>query len=235
MSEDTYFQSINHPPTPAFSHPLRCLHFKSSQQTYSHQHSLPSQKGSQMRPRVGAARGVWCALGCMTAVFVLVNVYVAQLTLSTRRRHERPLIPGMLLQTPRNPVVVSKDGPLALQQQPLIQPKPDGKESVVERLQEATIPVNATLRARLPTWEQVQQVVGDHPILWTDRCAEFRQRVPAVRRMLGAAGMFSTGTNLVTTLLKQNCQIPERVAYYGVNATKEAHVCEVIMMYLMCG
>mmetsp|Transcript_8708 Transcript_8708/g.24121 ORF Transcript_8708/g.24121 Transcript_8708/m.24121 type:complete len:258 (+) Transcript_8708:497-1270(+) len=41
--------------------------------------------------------------------------------------------------------------------------------------------------------------------------------------MVGAAGMFSTGTNLVTSLLKNNCQIPERVQFYGVNATKEQH------------
>ena len=40
--------------------------------------------------------------------------------------------------------------------------------------------------------------------------------------MIGSAGMFSTGTNLVTQLLKQNCYIPERYEKYGgTNATKE--------------
>jgi hypothetical protein len=40
--------------------------------------------------------------------------------------------------------------------------------------------------------------------------------------MLGAAGMFSTGTNLVTHLLKKNCYIPERAEKYGLGtATKE--------------
>jgi hypothetical protein len=39
--------------------------------------------------------------------------------------------------------------------------------------------------------------------------------------MLGAAGMFSTGTNLITVLLKQNCVIPARAALYGADATKE--------------
>ncbi|GKY90337.1 hypothetical protein MPSEU_000007700 [Mayamaea pseudoterrestris] len=33
--------------------------------------------------------------------------------------------------------------------------------------------------------------------------------------------MFSTGTNLLTHLLKRNCYIPARFAQYGVNATKE--------------
>jgi hypothetical protein len=40
--------------------------------------------------------------------------------------------------------------------------------------------------------------------------------------MLGAAGIFSTGTNLVTHLLKRNCYIPERAEKYGFEtATKE--------------
>jgi len=65
-----------------------------------------------------------------------------------------------------------------------------------------------------------QYGVGPH-FLFDDTCATFREQVPAVRRMLGAAGMFSTGTNLVTQLLKRNCYIPERLEKYGGKATKE--------------
>jgi hypothetical protein len=41
--------------------------------------------------------------------------------------------------------------------------------------------------------------------------------------MLGSAGMFNTGTNLVTHLLKQNCEIPERVEKYGPHQSKESY------------
>lgn len=75
---------------------------------------------------------------------------------------------------------------------------------------------------QLPTWTAVTKQYGDHPvILGLHSCAVYQTRVPPERRMLGAAGMFSTGTNLVTQLLKHNCAIPERLALYGPNATKE--------------
>jgi len=112
----------------------------------------------------------------------------------------------------------------------------DGKGRVVRILREATIHVNGTMRERLPTWERVVDLVGEHPRFGyattgstsKSTCEAFRDRVPPVRRMIGAAGMFSTGTNLVTTLLKQNCQVPQRVAKYGTNATKELHVSEIL-------
>jgi hypothetical protein len=63
---------------------------------------------------------------------------------------------------------------------------------------------------------------GSEPVIGgLHTCAAFRAAVPAERRMLGAAGMFSTGTNLITVLLKQNCVIPARAALYGADATKE--------------
>jgi hypothetical protein len=125
----------------------------------------------------------------------------------------------------------------------------DDKDLVVARLQEATIVVNESLRLRLPTWQQVQTVVGTTPRIVVvglppssqsqqqeDPCQVYQHRVPPIRRMMGAAGMFNTGTNLVTTLLKQNCQIPELVLAYGPNATKEAHVrvCNTLLSSLFC-
>lgn len=108
----------------------------------------------------------------------------------------------------------------------------DGKGRVVEIMQEANPNqvINATLRDRLPTWDQVTHLVGEHAIIYNAKtaCPAFRAAVPAVQRMLGAAGMFSTGTNLVTTLLKNNCQIPERVTLYGPNSTREQHVSATI-------
>jgi hypothetical protein len=102
--------------------------------------------------------------------------------------------------------------------------------------------------AQLPTWSSIVQQYGEHPVILgavaaapsarqrhntattttaasssslAETCRTYRDRVPAARRMLGAAGMFSTGTNLVTQLLKHNCYIPERYQLYGPSATKE--------------
>jgi hypothetical protein len=100
-----------------------------------------------------------------------------------------------------------------------------GREPILKVFEEAGIPpLNDSMIALLPTWEQVVQVVGPHPVVGgLDTCETFRQNVPAVERMLGSAGMFNTGTNLVTHLLKGNCRVPERVEKYGVDASKEAH------------
>lgn len=76
---------------------------------------------------------------------------------------------------------------------------------------------------QLPVWSTIAQQYGEHPVLLLDKtaCTAYRAAVPPEHRMLGAAGMFSTGTNLATQLLKHNCYIPERLALYGVDATKE--------------
>lgn len=90
------------------------------------------------------------------------------------------------------------------------------RETVAEMLRQtgAIVPVN--IISKLPTLEQVSELYGPSPvILGLDRCPHFRDSVPAIRRMLGAAGMFSTGTNLVTHLLKRNCYIPERLQAFG--------------------
>eukprot|EP00531_Pseudo-nitzschia_arenysensis_P012910 CAMPEP_0116121854 /NCGR_PEP_ID=MMETSP0329-20121206/3913_1 /TAXON_ID=697910 /ORGANISM="Pseudo-nitzschia arenysensis, Strain B593" /LENGTH=387 /DNA_ID=CAMNT_0003615683 /DNA_START=88 /DNA_END=1251 /DNA_ORIENTATION=+ len=77
---------------------------------------------------------------------------------------------------------------------------------------------------KLPTWSQVREVVGPDPIiLGLDSCPKFREIVPPLERMLGSSGMFNTGTNLVTHLLKKNCEIPERREKEGPNQSKESY------------
>ena len=92
---------------------------------------------------------------------------------------------------------------------------------VANRLREAGATVPDELK--LPTLAQIADLYGPGPvILGLEHCGQFRNSVPAAERMLGAAGMFSTGTNLVTHLLKRNCYIPERAEKYGLEtATKE--------------
>ena len=52
-------------------------------------------------------------------------------------------------------------------------------------------------------------------IVGLETCVDFRPMIPAVNRSLGSLGMFNSGTNLVTKLIKENCTIPKRVAHYG--------------------
>ena len=54
-----------------------------------------------------------------------------------------------------------------------------------------------------------------------DVCSYYQNTVAGIDRIVGAAGMFSTGTNLVTQLLKRNCYIPERYNKYGNSKNKE--------------
>jgi hypothetical protein len=75
---------------------------------------------------------------------------------------------------------------------------------------------------RLPTWSQIESIIGDKPMfMGLDTCETFRQNVPPLSRMLGSAGMFNSGTNLVTRLMKENCVIPERFNKWGPDASKE--------------
>lgn len=74
-----------------------------------------------------------------------------------------------------------------------------------------------TIERILPSRKTITELYGaDSPvILGLETCAAFRDTIPAVQRMLGPAGIFSTGTNLLTHLLKRNCYIPERLQYYS--------------------
>ena len=78
----------------------------------------------------------------------------------------------------------------------------------------------------LPTWSQIESIIGNEPVIHgLEKCEEYKNNVPALRRMLGSAGIFNSGTNLVTRLMKENCVIPQRynlaLKLYGQKATKE--------------
>jgi hypothetical protein len=68
-------------------------------------------------------------------------------------------------------------------------------------------PVNWT--EQVPPWGQILENYGADPvILGLDRCQAYRDAVPPEQRMVGPAGMFSTGTNLFFTLMLFNCLPP---------------------------
>jgi hypothetical protein len=91
-------------------------------------------------------------------------------------------------------------------------------------IKEAEIKLTPEMEKSLPTMTQIRKVFGPKPrILGLESCSKFRDNVPALERMLGASGMFNTGTNLVTHLLKQNCEIPERREKSGEKQSKESY------------
>ena len=98
-------------------------------------------------------------------------------------------------------------------------------KSVIEWMKEvAELDLTPEMEEQLPTWPQIREVVGNGPvILGLNSCPKFREMVPPLERMLGSAGMFNTGTNLVTHLLKRNCEIPERRELSGPNKSKESY------------
>eukprot|EP00804_Cyclotella_cryptica_P006973 CCRYP_007099-RB/>CCRYP_007099-RB protein AED:0.31 eAED:0.31 QI:230/1/1/1/1/1/2/791/345 len=98
------------------------------------------------------------------------------------------------------------------------------KNVVLEYFKEARVILRDGDLQNLPTWSQIESIIGKRPvILGLDRCEIYRSKVPPLRRMLGASGMFNSGTNLVTRLLKENCVIPERFDYYGPGSSKEKY------------
>ena len=72
------------------------------------------------------------------------------------------------------------------------------------------------LLSELPPWSQIQEnfnsySMDDEPvILGLEQCEAFRKNTPP--RLLGVApaGMFSTGTNLIATLVRRNCVGPQK-------------------------
>ena len=91
------------------------------------------------------------------------------------------------------------------------------RQKVLDTFREAGVRLTDEELAELPTWDEIEQVVGPNgPILHNlQSCSVYRSRIPAMERNIGCSGMFNSGTNLVTQLLKANCKIPERVEAYG--------------------
>ncbi|KAL9184105.1 hypothetical protein ACHAXT_002191 [Thalassiosira profunda] len=63
---------------------------------------------------------------------------------------------------------------------------------------------------QLPTWDDVVALYGEKPIIYgLETCEPYRESVPPEDRMVGPAGIFNTGTNLLFQLVKENCDIKE--------------------------
>ena len=81
---------------------------------------------------------------------------------------------------------------------------------IVKILTAANIQLDEELASQLPTWEDIVSMYGDKPIIHgVETCQAYRDTVVPADRMLGPAGIFNTGTNLLFELMKANCDLPE--------------------------
>ena len=86
-------------------------------------------------------------------------------------------------------------------------------------LKEPSLWNNETI-ASLPKWPEVVKSFGSKPIIYgLDTCQQFRQTTKSFERHIGVAGMFNSGTNLLSSLLASNCQNQARIYRRGISAT----------------
>lgn len=83
-------------------------------------------------------------------------------------------------------------------------------KNIVNILHSASVEIDKELAEQLPTWDSVVSMYGEKPVITgLETCAPYRKAVKAEDRMIGPAGMFNTGTNLLYELMKVNCDIKE--------------------------
>ena len=83
-------------------------------------------------------------------------------------------------------------------------------DHIVKILTAANIQLDEELAKQLPSWDDIVSMYGEHPIIHgLDTCQTYRDTVKPEDRMLGPAGIFNTGTNLLFELMKANCNIIE--------------------------
>ena len=83
-------------------------------------------------------------------------------------------------------------------------------DHIVKILTAANIQLDEELAKQLPSWDDIVSMYGEHPIIHgLDTCQTYRDTVSPEDRMLGPAGIFNTGTNLLFELMKANCNIIE--------------------------
>lgn len=83
-------------------------------------------------------------------------------------------------------------------------------EHIVKILHSANVAIDEELAEQLPTWDDIVSLYGEKPIIaGLEMCESYRDNVKPADRMIGPAGMFNTGTNLLFELMKSNCHIKE--------------------------
>jgi hypothetical protein len=86
-------------------------------------------------------------------------------------------------------------------------------------LKEPSLWNNKTMGS-LPKWSEVEKSFGSKPKIYgLETCQQFQQTSRSFERHIGVAGMFNSGTNLLSSLLASNCQNQARIDRRGVSAT----------------
>ena len=77
---------------------------------------------------------------------------------------------------------------------------------------------DSDLIGKLPKWSDVVEMYGQEPVIYgmnQGNCERFQAQTEKGDHLIGTAGMFNSGTNLMSELLLANCVMPERVKKYG--------------------
>lgn len=97
-----------------------------------------------------------------------------------------------------------------------------GREPILKLIRDAGIdydPVNdAELIEEIPLWSEVVSLYGSEPVIYglnEGNCERFQEHSEKGEHLIGTAGTFNTGTNLLSELLIANCMMPERIKKYG--------------------
>lgn len=174
---------------------------------------MSGRVGSKRRGSSGASRPLQFAPFFCLLLFLAVNVALIE-HLDTRLKPKPSHQVGIV--TPGDVL----DG----REQSSDQKLTSSNDTVLEHFRHAGVELDEESLKKLPTWETIIQQIGPKPVyLGEETCQRFQDTVPALGRMIGSAGMFNSGTNLVTKLLKMNCVIPEQYEKYkdDPKATKE--------------
>jgi hypothetical protein len=95
--------------------------------------------------------------------------------------------------------------------QPIEKNDSNGKERIIQILQQSGVDVTPEIEEKIPTWTEVQSLYGSKPkIIGLDTCPKFRSTVPETDAYIGPSGTFNTGTNLLADLLLKYCTLPKR-------------------------
>jgi hypothetical protein len=82
-----------------------------------------------------------------------------------------------------------------------------GREPLLELLQDAGVLLDLPTILSLPKWSSVTKLYGEGPvILGLDTCEQFRKEVPQDDAFIAPAGLFNTATNTLADYLRQNLE-----------------------------
>mmetsp|Transcript_1080 Transcript_1080/g.2376 ORF Transcript_1080/g.2376 Transcript_1080/m.2376 type:complete len:558 (-) Transcript_1080:1308-2981(-) len=101
----------------------------------------------------------------------------------------------------------------------------DAKSEVVRLINAAGIPFDPfndlddlDLLVELPYWSNITSMYGPEPTIYgldEGYCQQFQTQSDPGDHLIGVAGTFNSGTNLLAELLIGNCHMPERQKKYG--------------------